>query len=124
VPGAQGPVCPTRWWPAWRPLSWDGWSRARNSAGDVCAEEPRLFDSFREVLDGRPAFTIIVVNVPIGSPDESSPVQRTCDREARALLQGRVWAGVPSPWTYLPSTIDGDVGTRDGEKRFLSGTTR
>lgn len=120
MPGAQGPRLPYSVVAGVAPTEL-GWlvASAKLRGATFAPEEPRLFDSFREVLDGRPAFTIIVVNVPIGSPDESSPVQRTCDREARALLQGRVWAGVPSPWTYLPSTIDGDVGTRDGESDFF-----
>jgi predicted RNase H-like nuclease len=72
------------------------------------------------VLDDRPALTIIVVNVPIGSLDDLSSVQRSCDREARALLQGGSSAlESPSPWTYLPSKFDGDVHTRDDESDFF-----
>jgi predicted RNase H-like nuclease len=67
-----------------------GWlvASAKLRGATFAPEEPRLFDSFREVLDVRPSFQIIVVDVPIGSLDAPSIEPRSCDREAHALLAG------------------------------------
>lgn len=56
-------------------------------AGAVFAPEaPRVFSSFADVLDERPAFASIVVNAPIGYVDRPESGTRTCDREARTML--------------------------------------
>lgn len=52
-------------------------------------EEPRVLESFVEVLDQRPAFAAIALNAPIGYLDEFARGGRTCDREARSLLGHR-----------------------------------
>ncbi len=49
-------------------------------------ESPQVFDSFVDVLGQYPAYTVVIVNAPIGSVDEGT---RTCDVEARRLLGGR-----------------------------------
>ena len=59
---------------------------ARMAGAVFAAEAPRLFSSFAEVLDERPAFASIVVNAPIGYVDRPESGMRTCDREARSML--------------------------------------
>lgn len=58
-------------------------------------EEPRVLESFVEVLDQRPAFETIALNAPIGYLDQFQPGGRACDRESRALL-GRRGAAIQS----------------------------
>jgi predicted RNase H-like nuclease len=98
-----------------------GWlvASAKLRGATFAPDEPRLFDSFREVLDVRPPFQIIVVNVPIGYFDESSAVQRSCDREAQALLEGPspAQASAPMP-AHLFAEIDGDGGRHFAEGDF------
>ncbi len=62
---------------------------AKIHGGTFAPEEPRVFDSFREVLDESPAFNILVVNAPIGYLDLPDSGIRGCDREARELLGAR-----------------------------------
>jgi predicted RNase H-like nuclease len=52
-------------------------------------EEPRVLDTFVDVLDQRPAFATIALNAPIGYLDSFRPGGRDCDRESRALLGRR-----------------------------------
>jgi predicted RNase H-like nuclease len=95
-----------------------GWliASAKLRGATFAPEEPRLFGSFREVLDVRPPISIVVVNVPIGCSDEPDPTQRSCDREARALLGQRSSATAPSSVrASLPRGIDDDGVHIDGE---------
>lgn len=64
-------------------------------------EEPRIFDSFVDILDERPSYSAIVVNAPIGYLD-SAEEARTCDREARVLLgqRGKFVHNAPT-WAML-----------------------
>jgi predicted RNase H-like nuclease len=59
-------------------------------------EEPRVLETFVEVLDQRPAFATIALNAPIGYLDKFKPGGRTCDREARAILGRRGGAAIQS----------------------------
>jgi predicted RNase H-like nuclease len=52
-------------------------------------EAPRVLDTFTDVLDERPSFSVIALNAPVGYVDESRPGGRTCDRMARTLLGRR-----------------------------------
>jgi len=65
-----------------------GWllASAKLRGATFAPEEAMLFQTFREVLDVRPSFAIVVVNVPIGYLDGSTTEQRTCDRDAQVLL--------------------------------------
>jgi predicted RNase H-like nuclease len=58
-------------------------------------EEPRVLETFVDVIDQRPAFAIVALNAPIGYLEEFEPGGRPCDREARALL-GRRGAAIQS----------------------------
>lgn len=63
-------------------------------AATFAPEMPRVFDSFMQILDERPAYTTLVVNVPIGYRDEPGDPPRVCDLEARRLL-GRRGSSIP-----------------------------
>jgi predicted RNase H-like nuclease len=73
-------------------------------------EEALLCDSFRQVLDIRPSFAIVVVHVPIGYLDDFDNGQRTCDREAQALLgdYSSVIPDAPTRSSLLVNAPDGD----------------
>jgi predicted RNase H-like nuclease len=62
---------------------------AKVQGSTFAPEEPVFAPSFVEVLDTRPAFSVIAVNAPIGYLDETVVGGRRCDREARALLGPR-----------------------------------
>jgi predicted RNase H-like nuclease len=72
-------------------------------------EEPKVLETFVEVLDQRPAFKAIALNAPIGHLDEYVHGGRTCDREARALVGPRRGAAVPSaPLRRQVEEVDGN----------------
>src|SRR4051794_18080564 len=52
----------------------------------VHPEDPRVLESFREVLDNVPHYKVIAVTVPIGLPSKPTRGGRRADREARQLL--------------------------------------
>ena len=69
--------------PGWLVMS------AKLNGATFAPELPRVLSSFAEVLDERPAFSVIAVNAPIGYVDENKVGGRTCDRLARSLLGRR-----------------------------------
>lgn len=58
-------------------------------------EEPRVLETFIDVLDQRPSFATIALNAPVGYLESPQPGGRECDRVARALL-GRRGGAIPS----------------------------
>jgi predicted RNase H-like nuclease len=96
VPTRRGPNLPYSLVAGVTPCG-PGWlvASAKLHGTTFAPEDPRIIDSFGEVLDQRPSFSVIAVNAPIGYVDESIGGGRTCDREARALL-GRRGAAVRS----------------------------
>jgi len=62
---------------------------AKMHAATFAPEPPKVYATFLEVLQERPSFSAIVVNAPVGLVDDSQSVNRTCDRQARALLGRR-----------------------------------
>jgi predicted RNase H-like nuclease len=82
-------------------------------------EEPRVIETFVDVLDQRPAFATIAINAPIGLLDAYEPGGRTCDKEARALVGSRRGAAIQS--APIRSQVDeASNGAADG----LSAVTR
>lgn len=75
-----------------------GWlvASAKLQGSTVAPEEPRVIDSFADVLDEKPAFMAIALYAPVGFLDKAEPGGRTCDREARSLLGPRRGAAVRS----------------------------
>jgi predicted RNase H-like nuclease len=68
-----------------------GWlvASAKLNGPTFAPELPRVLDSFAEVLDERPSFSVIALNAPIGYVEDAHTGGRTCDRMARALLGRR-----------------------------------
>jgi predicted RNase H-like nuclease len=77
-------------------------------------EDPVRLETFIDVVDQRPAYSIIALNAPVGGLEQASSGGRTCDREARALLGRRgsavksapVHADTPSGTNLLPDQLD------------------
>lgn len=74
-------------------------------------EEPRVLESFIDVLDQRPAFATIALNAPIGYLNSSRSGGRDCDREARSLL-GRRSGAIPS--APIRPQLEGESGDVEG----------
>ena len=68
--------------PGWLVMS------AKLNGATFAPELPRVFSSFTDVLDERPAFSVIALNAPIGYIEEKHG-GRTCDRLARGILGRR-----------------------------------
>ncbi len=68
-------------------------------------------ETFLDVLSERPAFSLIVVNAPIGYPESNESESRSCDREARALVGRRGGAVHNAP---TRDVISGKVSWSDG----------
>ncbi len=66
---------------------------AKQAGSTFAPEPPKLYETFLEVLSERPAFAVVVINVPIGYLDTPEDGARKCDTEARSLL-GRRGASV------------------------------
>jgi predicted RNase H-like nuclease len=62
---------------------------AKMAGSTFAPEDAKLYDSFRDVVDLRPAFAAIVVGAPIGYRDRLSDPPRGADVEARKLLGRR-----------------------------------
>ena len=75
-----------------------GWlvASAKLHGTTFAPEEPRVIETFVDVLDQRPAFAVITLDAPIGYLETYVPGGRQCDREARALLGARRGAAVQS----------------------------
>jgi predicted RNase H-like nuclease len=78
-------------------------------------EEPRVIETFVDVLDQRPAFATIALNAPIGYLETFEPGGRTCDSEARALVGRRGGAAIAS----APTRLQVEEGS-EGSPRGLS----
>lgn len=74
---------------------------AKMHGATFAPEEPRVYDSFRAVVDDRPSFSALVVNAPIGYRDLPSDGPRTCDQLARELLGLRRGSAVRNAPSYL-----------------------
>jgi predicted RNase H-like nuclease len=62
---------------------------AKVQGGTFAPEQPKVYDTFLEVLDERPSFSSVVVYAPIGYRDTRDRGPRTCDTEARHMLGNR-----------------------------------
>jgi predicted RNase H-like nuclease len=79
-----------------------GWlvASAKLQGITIAPEQPRIMDSFMDVVDEKPAFSAVGLYSPIGMLDKALQGGRTCDREARALLGFRRGATVRSAPTW------------------------
>jgi predicted RNase H-like nuclease len=71
---------------------------AKMQGATFAPEEPRIYDTFAEILNERPSYVSIVVNAPIGFRDSLDEGPRACDVEARKLLgiRGRFLHNAPT----------------------------
>lgn len=76
-----------------------GWlaATAKLQGITMSPEEPKVLKTFVEVLDYKPAFTVIALFTPIGLLDEPTTGGRLCDREARRLLGRPRSSAIVSP---------------------------
>ena len=65
-----------------------GWLVMRGNLQGVqlAPQPPEVFPTFQDIIDWKPAFSVIAVHAPLGLPKRVTVGGRTCDREARALL--------------------------------------
>jgi predicted RNase H-like nuclease len=68
-------------------------------------EDPVRLDTFIDVVDQRPSYSIVALNAPVGGLNQAKVGGRTCDREIRLLL-GRRGAAVKS----APVQVDSREG--------------
>ncbi len=100
----------------------DKWlvASAKLAGSTFAPEVPKVYDSFYEVLSERPAFAIIVVNVPIGFLDTPEKGARTCDLQARALLRRRGTAVHNAPSrAVFDGTVDSSEDRLDAVTRTM-----
>jgi predicted RNase H-like nuclease len=71
-------------------------------------EDPIHIETFVDVVDQRPSFSVIALNAPVGYLNQTVAGGRTCDREARALL-GRRGAAIKSAPVRTESRRDIDL---------------
>ncbi len=71
-------------------------------------EDPARIETFVDVVDMRPSYSIIALNAPIGGLERAQIGGRTCDRETRALL-GRRAAAVRSAPVHVESREGTDL---------------
>jgi predicted RNase H-like nuclease len=66
----------------------DGWlvASAKLQGVTIAPELPRMLDSFMDVLDERPSFSVVGLYAPVGLLDHPVQGGRTCEQEARTLL--------------------------------------
>lgn len=72
---------------------------ARLAGVTVVAEDPFVLPKLTDVVDWRPRFDAVAINVPLGLYDEPTGPYRPCDEEARAMVgwpRRTAFAAVPS----------------------------
>lgn len=87
----------------------------------IAPQAPEIFAKFVEVLDYRPAFSAMTIQLPLGLPSSRRRGGRRCDRDARALLKWPRASAIASPPTWQ------DVRTwhdNPSVRRGLSAVTR
>ncbi len=68
-----------------------GWlvASAKVHGTTFAPDEPKVYETFVDVLDERPSFAILALNAPVGYLDAFAHGGRICDRDARVLLGKR-----------------------------------
>jgi predicted RNase H-like nuclease len=113
LPSRRGPELPYDLVAGVKPCA-TGWlvAVAKLHGTTFAPEEPRVLETFVDVLDQRPSFATIALNAPVGCLEELRPGGRDCDREARALL-GRRGGAIPSA-PIRPHLDEGATGSGAG----------
>lgn len=113
VVSRRGPELPYNLVAGVKPCS-GGWlvAAAKLHGTTFAPEEPRVLETFAEILDQKPAFASITVGVPIGYLEKFVPGGRACDREARVLLGSRRGSAVRS--APIRSQVEEDGALPEG----------
>jgi predicted RNase H-like nuclease len=108
-PRRQGPVLPYSVVAGVTPCR-GGWLvTAAKLHGTVFApEDPMRLETFIDVVDQKPTYSVIALNAPVGGLSQATSGGRGCDREARHLL-GRRGAAVKSAPVQLDSRAGVEV---------------
>jgi predicted RNase H-like nuclease len=121
LPSRRGPDLPYSLVAGVKPCA-GGWlvAPAKLHGVTFAPEEPRVIDSFVDVLDQRPAFATIALNAPIGYLEKTTPGGRNCDRQARRMLghRGSAIASAPAH-AQLEEDFDGSEEGLDAITRAL-----
>lgn len=86
----------------------DGWLivSARLKGATFAPDFPRVSGELIDILQRRPAFSIVNMNAPIGATQLAVRSERVCDVEARELIGYSVgslrWGEQPPPWGADP----------------------
>lgn len=109
MPSQRGPDLPYKLVAGVKPCA-TGWlvAAAKLHGTTFAPEEPRVIEFFTDVIDQRPAFSVIALNAPIGFLEQFEHGGRSCDREARMLLGPRRGAAVRN--APIRSQVDEDTG--------------
>ncbi len=105
-PSRQGPTLPYSVVAGVTPCR-GGWlvAGAKLHGTIFAPESPLRLETFIDVVDQKPTYSIIALNAPVGGLNQATTGGRSCDREARLLL-GRRGAAVKS----APVQIDSREG--------------
>jgi predicted RNase H-like nuclease len=71
-------------------------------------EDPVRMPTFVDIVDQRPAYSVVALNAPVGGLNQATVGGRTCDREARHML-GRRGAAVKSAPVQVSSRQEVDL---------------
>jgi predicted RNase H-like nuclease len=71
-------------------------------------EDPVRLENFVEIVDARPAYSIVALNAPVGGLNQATVGGRTCDREVRRML-GRRGAAVKSAPVQVSTSQEVDL---------------
>ena len=109
LPSRRGPELPYDLVAGVKPCA-TGWlvAAAKLHGTTFAPEEPRVLETFVDVLDQRPSFATIALNAPVGYLDAFRAGGRDCDRESRALLGRRGGAVQSAP---IRSQLEEDSAT-------------
>lgn len=76
-----------------------GWlaATAKLQGVTLSPEQPQVFKTFIDILDYKPAYSVIALFTAVGLLDEAVPRGRQCDRDARRLLGRPRSSAIVSP---------------------------
>ncbi len=92
---------------------------AKMHGGTFAAELPQLYPSFMSILDERPAYETLVINIPIGYRAKPTDPPRRCDVEARGLI---TWRGGAIHNAPSKAVLDGSISWLEGNLDAVTAT--
>jgi predicted RNase H-like nuclease len=92
---------------------------AKMHGGTFAVERPQLYPSFMAILDERPAYETLVMNVPIGYRNRPEDPPRRCDVDARSLV---TWRGGAIHNAPSRAVLSGEINWLDGNLDAVTAT--